>query len=127
MGSSVALRVPSAIEIEDTVERLLPIAADADDDLLHETRRLGAGRWSVPARLRAREWMEVAIGSEPANLDPRVSTLGGLVLASLGRVPEPGDRVRIGSVTLEVESVRGPAIDRLIVSIDHDPGTGRAP
>ena len=119
--------VTGFIEIEDTVERLLPIAAEPDDDLHHEIRRLGTGRWSVPARLRAREWMEVALGSEPANLDPRVSTLGGLVLASLGRVPEPGDRVRIGSVTLEVESVRGPAINRLIVSIDRDPGARGAP
>ena len=119
--------VTGVIEIEDTVERLLPIAAEPDDDLQHEIRRLGTGRWSVPARLRAREWMEVAIGSEPANLDPRVSTLGGLVLASLGRVPEPGDRVRIGSVTIEVESVRGPAIIRLIVSIENNPVTGGAP
>ena len=49
------------------------------------------------------------------------------MLASLGRVPEPGDRVRIGSVTIEVESVRGPAIIRLIVSIENNPATGGAP
>jgi CBS domain containing-hemolysin-like protein len=37
----------------------------------------------------------------------RYETLGGLVTAELGRLPEPGDRVEIDGWTFQVESVDG--------------------
>jgi len=43
-----------------------------------------------------------------------VSTVGGLVLAQLGRVPRAGDRVRIGGVELEVEQVARRRVRRVI-------------
>ncbi len=43
-----------------------------------------------------------------------VSTVGGLVLAHLGRVPRAGDRVRIGDVELQVEQVARRRVRRVL-------------
>ena len=44
-----------------------------------------------------------------------VHTLGGLVMAELGRRPAQGDAVRVGGVTLRVEAVERLAITRVSV------------
>jgi len=109
--------VTGMIEIEDTVERLLPLA-DAADELKDDITQIGPGCWSVPARLRVHDWLSEAFASEPTALDPRVTTVGGLVIASLGRLAQTGDRVRIGTISLEVQAVKGQAIQRVMVSLD---------
>ena len=110
--------VTGMIEIEDTVERLLPLA-DAADELKDDITQIGPGCWSVPARLRVHDWLSEAFASEPTALDPRVTTIGGLVIASLGRLAQTGDRVRIGTLSLEVQAVKGQAIQRVMVSLDQ--------
>jgi len=42
------------------------------------------------------------------------STMGGLVFGGLGRAPEPGDEIRLGSFLLGVEEVDGPRIIRVV-------------
>ena len=42
------------------------------------------------------------------------STMGGLVFGGLGRAPEPGDEIRLGSFRLGVEEVDGPRIIRVV-------------
>jgi magnesium and cobalt exporter, CNNM family len=110
--------VTGMIEIEDTVERLLPLA-DAADELKDDINQIGPGCWSVPARLRVHDWLREAFSTESAAIDPRVSTVGGLVIASLGRLAQAGDCVHIGAIRLEVESVSGPVIERVKVSLEQ--------
>ena len=43
-----------------------------------------------------------------------VSTVGGLVLAQLGRVPRAGDRIRVGDVELQVEQVSRRRVRRVL-------------
>ncbi len=53
-----------------------------------------------------------------------VSTVGGLVLALLGRVPRAGDEVRVGDVELRVEQVSRRRVRRVLarrVAVDMDP------
>ncbi len=53
-----------------------------------------------------------------------VSTVGGLVLAQLGRVPRAGDKVRVGGVELEVEQVARRRVRRVIARrVQADEGT----
>lgn len=84
---------------------------------------LGGGRWRVTGRLSVSAWADFFGPTGPA-VDRRVSTVAGLLLSRLGRVPRPGDAVRIGNVRLEVESVAGRAIDSVIVSIERGAGAG---
>jgi CBS domain containing-hemolysin-like protein len=50
-----------------------------------------------------------------------VQTVGGLVWAELGQLPEVGDEVTLGQVTFRVEAMAGLAISR--VSLFYTPGT----
>lgn len=87
-----------------------------------DIEQLAPDRWRVPGRLSVHDWAEL-FGQQA---DRRVSTVAGLVMTLLGRVPRPGDRVYIGQgtgssrVCVEVESVKGNIVDRLIVSIATD-------
>jgi magnesium and cobalt exporter, CNNM family len=42
-------------------------------------------------------------------------TVGGLVMARLNRVPQPGDKVRIGGFRLEVLAMDGRRVDRVLI------------
>lgn len=58
-----------------------------------------------------------------------VSTVGGLVLAQLGRVPRAGDRVRTGDLELEVEQVSRRRVRRVLarrLPADDGPAPGEA-
>jgi len=76
----------------------------------------------VAGGLSLREWAD-ALGRRLR--DPSVATLAGLVLAELGRVPQPGDVVRIGNVQLTVHQMRKRRIERLkieLVDVSSAPG-----
>jgi CBS domain containing-hemolysin-like protein len=42
---------------------------------------------------------------------PNVETVGGLIMALLGRPPQPGDQVEVGGATFTVEQVKGFAVE----------------
>jgi CBS domain containing-hemolysin-like protein len=48
---------------------------------------------------------------------PEADTVGGLVMASLGRLAEQGDCVAVDGVTLEVEAVEGLAVQTVLVRL----------
>jgi Mg2+/Co2+ transporter CorC len=58
--------------------------------------------------------------------DTDASTINGLITEALGHLPTPGERVTIGDVEFEVESVRRRAVvsavarDTRPVATDHD-------
>ena len=47
-------------------------------------------------------------------------TVGGLVMASLGRIPRPEDEVIYGGVTFVVEAVDGLAVQTLLLRLPQD-------
>jgi putative hemolysin len=58
-------------------------------------------------------------------LSREYTTVAGLVLAGLGRLPEgPGERVRLPGLTVEVVEVAGRAIRRVRL---RGPAVGRTP
>ena len=115
--------VSGLVEIEDVVEELLPAAsADAiqEQDQVH---MVGLGQWVAPGRLPLHEWSRLFSVEPPAESD-KVSTLAGLIGHELGRLPEVGDEVRVGSVELRVESMAGRTVRVVRVSIDIVGGEG---
>ncbi|HMO11955.1 MAG TPA: hemolysin family protein, partial [Actinotalea sp.] len=83
------------VTLEDVVEELVGEVADEHDLARDGVYRLGAG-WSVPGLLRPDELAE-----ETGLLVPEQAgyeTLGGLVMARVGRLPRPGDQVVEGAV-----------------------------
>ena len=109
------------VTLEDVVEHLvgdIPGPADAGEA---EVERLGPGRFRVSADLPIHDWADLF--GRNADVDAvraasAISTLGGLVMSRLGRVPEAGDEVRLGSnLRLRIEAMDGRRIDRVIVEV----------
>jgi len=95
------------VTLEDLLEEILGDIEDERDRTLPGIRRLGPGEWRVPARTELEE-LEEAVGHPLPQGD--YETASGLVLAALGRIPEVGERVRVGRLVLHVESASERAI-----------------
>ena len=117
------------VTLEDVVEELVGDVADE-----HDPRRAGVARgtdgsWIVPGVIRPDELAESTGLVVPE--DGAYETLGGLVMADLGRVPEVGDEVRAGAVVLRVEAMEGRRVERLRVRVlaspDAPDGEGAPP
>ena len=75
---------------------------------------IGHGRWRVSGDSDVHEWAE-AFGQ--SLISPHVATLGGLIVARLGRAPHPGDTVELGNVLLEVEQIDRARVLSVIVTL----------
>ena len=79
-----------------------------------KVQRLPDGRLSVDAILPVDE-IEERLGIENPFDDENVDTLGGLVFARLGRIPQVGDVVSVGDRRVEVARIKGRRILRVLV------------
>ncbi len=102
------------VTLEDVVEELVGDVADEHDPRRAGVHPVGDGVWSVPGLLRPDELTErtgLAVPEEGA-----YETLGGLVMALLGRVPVVGDVVQVAGVVLRVEAMDGRRVSRVLIS-----------
>lgn len=106
------------ITIKDIVEQMV---GDLDmDEAPGEgegtpAESLGDGRWRVSGRLSVHDWAE-AFGA--VTLPPRVSTVGGLVTALIGRAPRVGDTAHLSNLQLTVEAVDGQRVQSVVLKLD---------
>lgn len=112
--------VTGLIEAEDVVRQMVrPTEAVAAQT--SGVERLSQGRWSVPGRLPARDWAAFFEFGEAsaaiARADREASTVAGLILCRLGRVPHVGDEVPLGNITLRVAAMNGRVIERVEVFV----------
>lgn len=91
------------------------------DGPARDFERIGEVKWRIPGRLSVHDLVQ-AFGPTDR---PIAGAVAGLINAELGRIAEPGDIVRVGNVTLEVESMSGRAIESVIVSL-HESAEGGA-
>jgi CBS domain containing-hemolysin-like protein len=94
-----------------------------DEDDLPEPApvRQDDGSWVVPARWRIDEVADATGLKLPE--DPEYDTLSGLVLSRLGRVPEPGDAVLAGDLSLTVLTVERHVPGTVLISLHRPDGT----
>ena len=118
------------ITVEDVVEQMVgQIAGPFESDDGPQVEWLGPGAWRTSANLPIRDWAETfavtgtAIGA--GGTLSGLSTMGGLVMARLGRVPRVGDQVAFGNVLIEVESMQGRRVSSLAIRLvdRHEPGS----
>jgi magnesium and cobalt exporter, CNNM family len=105
------------VALEDVVEELVGDIAGPGERGPQAPVPIGPGRWRVDGGLSAREWAET-FGQRLVS--PQVVTLGGLMVATLGRSPQPGDAVDLGNVRLEVERVERSRVLSVIVTLRED-------
>jgi CBS domain containing-hemolysin-like protein len=99
------------VTLEDLVEELVGEVADEHDrsrpGIVH--RRDGA--WLVPGLMRPDEVRDKTGVDVPDG--PAYETLGGFVMAGLGRIPQVGDEVPVAGAVLRVERMEGRRVDRV--------------
>ena len=116
--------IVGVLTIRDVLAQVLPGAPEPRGDAAGRgsaaVERQGPNRWLVSGRLRIGELTRSAAGAAWGGRAMRggVSTVAGLVLLELGRVPTVGDEVRIGNIALRVESMSGRAIQSVSVSVE---------
>ena len=108
------------VTFEDVVEELV---GDVSDE--HDRRRAGVyrrvnGAWSIPASMRPDELTEATGVHVPE--EAAYETVGGYVMARLGRIAQPGDTLTADGVIVEVEAMSGRRIER--VRIESAPAQG---
>ena len=109
------------ITLEDLVEHLvgdLPGAFEQSGEV--DVQMLGPGRWRVGADLSVHEWA-ATFGrhhlSEAARRLSSAHTVGGLIMAQLGRVPAVGDRIKLGNVNLTVDEMDSHRVQRVLIEL----------
>jgi CBS domain containing-hemolysin-like protein len=113
------------VTLEDVIEELVGEVADEHDRRRVDVHRTADGGWSVPGLLRPDEVLEVTGLVIPD--DPAYETVGGYVMARLGRLAEVGDEVGeevgdeasgeagTGAVRVRVERIDGRRVERVRV------------
>ena len=99
------------VTLEDLVEEIVGEVSDEHDRGQTTGRRLADGSWTVPGLWRPDE-VRARIGAEVPE-GPAYETVGGWVMAALGRVPEVGDEVPLDGWTARVVDMEGHRVDRL--------------
>ena len=99
------------VTLEDVVEEIVGEVADEHDRNRSSARRLRDGSWVVPGLWRPDEVRD-RVGADVPD-DGAYETVGGFVMARLGRVPVPGDQVELPGGALHVTRMDGRRVDRL--------------
>ncbi len=101
------------VTLEDVVEELVGEVTDEHDRSAAATRRDSRGRWVVPGLWRPDE-VRSRVGVRVPDRSA-YETLGGFMMATLGRVPEIGDEVAIAGWVLRVVALDGRRVERVLV------------
>lgn len=99
------------VTLEDVIEEIIGEVADEHDSRRAQVFMAPGGAWMIPAVLRPDEVAERTGLALPTS--HVYETVGGLVMATLGRLPKRGDVVVLDGVTLTVERMEGRRIDRV--------------
>jgi CBS domain containing-hemolysin-like protein len=113
-GTSVGLAF-----LEDAIEEIVGPIADEFDNPVAVVRNARGEALELPGSLKLPEAEEL-LGAD--DLGDESDTIGGHVVAKLGRLPRPGDELIIGRYRIRVEEIR----QRRIVRLHGEPIEGRA-
>lgn len=100
------------VTLEDLVEEIVGEVADEHDRITPGVLQSADGGWFFPAILRPDEVMTHIPGLSIAE-DEAYETVGGYIMAELGRVATVGDTVDVESGTLEVRRIDGHRVERV--------------
>ncbi|MGH3443576.1 MAG: hemolysin family protein [Nitriliruptorales bacterium] len=115
--------VVGLVAIEDILEEIVGEIVDEFDHEEPPVVRLDENRLRVSARLTVHDLNELVDADLPE--DEGWDTVGGLLLAMLGRVPEAGESVQVEGLTLVAERVQGRRVSKVLVTVE--PQDDRAP
>jgi len=105
------------ITVQDLLEAIVGDLPDAGETPDPEAVQRADGSWLLGGGLGARDVRDLLdIGSLPGEAEGDFETLGGFMLAQLGRIPTPGDGFTFGAWRFEVVDMDGHRIDKVLAS-----------
>lgn len=102
--------IEGIVTVEDLVEEFVGEIYDEHDRDILSVEHQGDGSMLLPGTFPLHDLEDLDIDI-PAQTE--VTTLGGLLVDKLGRLPEPGDRVEVHGMDLEVLTVRNRAPEQV--------------
>lgn len=99
------------VTLEDVIEEIVGEVSDEHDRARTTGRISTDGSWTVPGLWRPDEVRD-RLGA-PVPDGPAYETIGGYVMALLGRVPVIGDEVSVTGWSMRVDAMDGRRVDRL--------------
>jgi len=99
---------------KDILEALIGDMHDDVEDTPDIVERAGGGGWLVGGQCMIYEFLD-HFGLDEAMQDYEFTTVAGLILHTLERMPTMGERVTWGEFSFEVVDMDGPRIDKVIV------------
>lgn len=100
------------VTLEDVVEEIVGEVADEHDRVTPGVLQTASGRWYFPAELRPDE-AHAQIAALQVPEDGAYETIGGFIMARLGRIALVGDVVEIDGGSISVERMEGRRIERV--------------
>jgi putative hemolysin len=101
------------VRLEDVVQELVgPIDETVG---VSPIEQLGPMRYRFAATMPIHDW-SAAFGLDADEM--RLSTIGGLVTALIGRIPRPGDVAHIRNLRFEVEKMHGHRIQTVVLTLE---------
>ncbi len=108
------------VTLEDLVEEVVGEVRDEFDLENEPLIKLGPGKLEVAGDFLLDDLADYVNLGKEENLPLHVETVGGLIMAKLGRIPQTGDTVTLeNQVTLQTLSVTGLAVDRAQVNFSE--------
>ena len=105
------------VTLEDALEEIVGDLADEGEQPVEPVRQVGPDEYLVRGDLAIHDWPNVFGVDLPAE---RISTIGGLVMSLLGRVPAVGDEVRTGNLRFTVEAMQAMRVRRVRLRIEPE-------
>jgi CBS domain containing-hemolysin-like protein len=109
------------VTIEDILEEIVGEIVDEHDHEEPLVEVLDHGRLRVDARLGVDDLNEMLGAALP---EEGWDTVGGLVFGTLGRVPQPEERIELAGIAITVERLQGRRISKVIVGAVPDDAAG---
>jgi putative hemolysin len=111
--------VAGLVTLEDLLEEIVGEIADEYDREEPQVEPAGDGRYRVNARLPVDELNELLELELPQE---EWDTVGGLMMAALGHLPQQGEHVDFGGLRFTAERVQGRRIGKVLIErLDHRP------
>ncbi|WP_216388565.1 hemolysin family protein [Arcanobacterium phocae] len=123
-GSQVAVvideygGVSGIVTLEDVIEEIVGDVADEHDRRRTRSRVLATGETIVPGLMRPDEISREFHIDVPD--DGPWETLGGWMMAGLGKIPDVGDEYTESGITARVEKMDGRRVETVRLTVEHE-------
>lgn len=105
------------VTLQDLFEE---VVGDMEEEKRDEIVQIDEITYRLSGRLSVRDWQELFAGSLRGQRHDTMAfdTLGGLVVALLGRMPCPGDTVTLRNLRFTVETVRSHRVETVLLHLN---------